>query len=886
MTANRSAEEEEAYPHWLLCAEAEALRLRRKQLSPVAQPPAEAPAVGLALSGGGIRSATFSLGLVQVLARRGILPKVDYLSTVSGGGYIGAFLGALHARGGSDEVVRQTLTKFPESRELHWLRSNGRFLAPNGAAASWLAGAVLLRNWVSLMVVLAPVALLVFFVGVLARISLSELAPALGALLPVNAWPPVVGGVELSPLLVAPLLCALYWLMPCGIAYWMVNAGHRTSRGPFASSMAVVLTICVPSVLAWKYRGAGWYPYAVLAIAGTTALAFFSASLLRWRLQADSHAEARFDPFGPDHDNVARNKLSEWLKGALMGVCATLLITLVDTVGFAAFEALSHESELSVALQKLMALASGVAGVVLATHRILAQLGPKNQREGTRVPVQLLTATAAIAILLLGATVVSASTYFMTVSHPRASLAPSPESAALGVVISFTVMALLGRFVPFVNQSSLGPIYKARLTRAYVGASNPNRGEGSTFKGKESPTEPIPGDELEWEKYKPHERGGPLHLINVTVNETVDPRVQLHQPDRKGMNMAVGPMGISLGVRHHASWTGNAAPPEWPRFRVFPTGKELLGAERLPLGHWVAISGAAVATGLGQLSRWGTSLLCGVFNMRLGYWWYSNVSPHKRRHQAKAISLTGPLMTVFGYLFPVYRFLIAEFLGRFPGTAIDSWYLTDGGHLENTGCYELIRRRVPFIICADNGADLTAECSDLANLVRLARVDFGAEVEFLDATQLAHVLDPALAEYFGSLQALSPDPSRRKAYAGLARVRYPEGKTSWLVVIKPTLLGTEPVDVSAYRLENPSFPQQSTGDQSFDDAQWEAYRKLGECIGSRLFDTPLTESESKWRPEWLDQRALELLERECAQPVSGVARTNTAAGVPVSFTST
>lgn len=49
-------------------------------------------AAGIALSGGGIRSASFSLGVLTSLAKRNVLPRFDYLSTVSGGGYAGAFL--------------------------------------------------------------------------------------------------------------------------------------------------------------------------------------------------------------------------------------------------------------------------------------------------------------------------------------------------------------------------------------------------------------------------------------------------------------------------------------------------------------------------------------------------------------------------------------------------------------------------------------------------------------------------------------------------------------------------------------------------------------------------------------------------------------------------
>jgi hypothetical protein len=881
--------ERRAYPDWLRKREDDALKERRRRLESTNSIDPNAPRVGLALSGGGIRSATFSLGLVQALARSGVLPKVDYLSTVSGGGYIGAFLGALYVRKQRPQAVIEALTEFPESQPLQWLRSNGRFLAPNGAGANWLAGAVLLRNWLSLLFVIAPVAFFISFCGLLARAALraaSDQAPL--------TWLATrhLGQLAVSPLLVLPALCAMYWMLPCWLAYWMVNAGHLESRSRPVSAAGAATALLVPLGLAYPFhpQGSHLFPL-VLAMVTLTASAFLTAVLLRWRLQVKGNPPAKpkpsFDPFGPDRDNIARNKLSEWLKGGFMGVVLTTVVTLLDSLAHAAFE-ITRQGGLSAATHELMALATAAGTLVLATHRVLAQFGSKSKKKGTGsgVPVQLLTAAAALVLILLGDVVVSTATYWIAV--PPDAHEPAPYMTALGIVGSVVAMLLLGRFIVFVNQSSLGPIYNARLTRAYVGASNPNRwSSDATLKGRESPTEPIPGDQLDWDQYKPHAQGGPIHLINVTVNETVDPRVQLHQPDRKGMIMAVGPEGVSLGVRHHAAWNGNEPPPR-NTFQVFPTGQELLKAEKLSLGHWVAISGAAVATGLGQLSTWGSSLLCGVFNIRLGYWWLSNVSGEGRHHQAEALSLSGSLMSVLGYLFPVYRLLAAEFLDRFPGTAIESWYLTDGGHLENTGCYELIRRRIPFILCIDNGADPEAECSDLANLVRLARVDFGAEIEFLDREQLKAVLDPAVSDYFGTVQDLKRKHSSPTVYAGLARIRYTDGdsgngKVSWLVLVKPRVLGTEPLDVTAYGLTNPTFPQQSTGDQSFDDAQWEAYRKLGDHIGTRLFDTKGLRAEGRWSPKWLDEQALDLLNRQPA-PGSGTQLRQAAGGMAAAGT--
>ena len=71
----------------VLAAERE--RIERQRASRGA---GDGPLVGLSLSGGGIRSACFGLGVLQGLAERGALPRVDYLSTVSGGGYAGAAL--------------------------------------------------------------------------------------------------------------------------------------------------------------------------------------------------------------------------------------------------------------------------------------------------------------------------------------------------------------------------------------------------------------------------------------------------------------------------------------------------------------------------------------------------------------------------------------------------------------------------------------------------------------------------------------------------------------------------------------------------------------------------------------------------------------------------
>ena len=225
-------------------------------------------------------------------------------------------------------------------------------------------------------------------------------------------------------------------------------------------------------------------------------------------------------------------------------------------------------------------------------------------------------------------------------------------------------------------------------------------------------------------------------------------------------------------------------------------------------------------------------------------------------------------------LFWVQSYLLRELLARFPGTANALWYLSDGGHFENLGGYELIRRRVEFMLLIDAEADADYQFESLGNLVRKARIDFGAEIEFLpNGPELADCVHPEMLERFGTLEQFRrgewvrglmrmppPEvvadkawelktPEREKlslATAALGRVTYKDGQVCWLMYVKPTLNGNEPVDVRRYHTENPDFPHESTIDQFFDEAQWESYRMLGEHIGAMLFPaTPLADPDRR-----------------------------------------
>jgi hypothetical protein len=437
----------------------------------------------------------------------------------------------------------------------------------------------------------------------------------------------------------------------------------------------------------------------------------------------------------------------------------------------------------------------------------------------------------------------------------------------------------------FLNRTSLHPIYTSRLIRAYLGASNWYR------HGKEGAgvTDVVSGDDISQERYwiNPEERffkrGAPLHLVNSTLNETLSGRSQVEQRDRHGLGLAVGPAGLSAGVRHHAVYVqpSNKDDDKSTRVEVFPQAPDefrvfdysFLSAEKpkliarfageqLSLGDWTGVSGAAAATGMGYRTSLGLSLLLGFFNVRLGYWWDSGAP--LRSEPAKLTRKIGQWINTH---LPVQTYLLDEMLGRFHGPARRRWYLSDGGNFENLGGYELIRRRLPLIVIIDAGADPDYGFEDTANLVRKARLDFNAEIKFLDGAEIAADLKgrglEGLRKFYGTLDELrrgpwvdEPLPGEQKSsrvsfdssdslryslkYVALARIHYldngdDEKDDSDLIIIKPTLIGDEPADILQYHNRRPSFPHESTAEQFFDEAQWESYRRLGQHIGESIF---------------------------------------------------
>jgi hypothetical protein len=226
--------------------------------------------------------------------------------------------------------------------------------------------------------------------------------------------------------------------------------------------------------------------------------------------------------------------------------------------------------------------------------------------------------------------------------------------------------------------------------------------------------------------------------------------------------------------------------------------------------------------GLGSMPTL-TALLT-FLNVRLGFWIRK---PAKR-----------------GFAAPGFSCLLREMIGVDMSEKANWLNLSDGGHIENTGVYELLRRRCKFIICVDGESDPIFTFQGLMTLVRHAQIDFGVRIE------------PNLNDI-----RLDPKTGYSKCHFHLCRIHYPGG-IGLLLYIKLSVTGNESELIRRYRINNPDFPHQTTLDQFFDQEQFEAYRQLGIHATEGLFLPALMSGvvQPASVPEWFRQLSKNLLQ--------------------------
>lgn len=823
--------------------------------------------LGVGLSGGGIRSATFCLGVFQAFAsRKGLLGRISYLSTVSGGGYFGTFLGCIFARRKPEPGVNPSENAEKILRqEIHpgivgHLRDSGNYLAPSGRRDYAKIAAVYLRNLLTINFIMLAAVLSVFF--------FAELVDLLAAQREESAFFQRYGSGEVflfSYWLLAPVLVFFLFFIPLLIDYWLVRAPEDLKYpryclgGMYLAGVAICLivdSIPEPKMPLSFLRNCS-HPFLLYS-----SLIALVSILIYWFINRTGYRDSY-------RRRIAREKLEDLQAWSLRIILILAIFGIIQSLGQTLYQIKASHVKFS------LGIGGGVLALLLsgkAESIYQSILGSNSKIFGFFSKISLLKVFGVVLPLLwLLSAAVLMNAVVWRFSGPAESPAvlketlkyipvfsvTAPELAAfLGFLSALLISLFIGKDIKFINLCSLNSFYRNRLEQTYQKA-------GASPEG--------PAVMMKLQEYFRPERG-PVHLLNVTVNETIDGATRSISRDRNGIGMSVGPCGISLGVKHHLAFRGwkedeisstkQVFPEEGAEYRVFQRleASENWTPESLGISAWASISGAAVAPGMGRCGDCFKSMVLTLGNIRLGYWWNSNVYPPAAPDEEAGWRMRlhrwhTALSRCAGNAFEIQRKIWAEFSCSFKGTAEPLWYLSDGGHFENLGGYELIRRRLPLIVIVDAEQDAEFQFGGLSSLVRKARMDFGAEIAFFDRETLENpasidpgripeeylprlVREEGLCGIFGGLESLKPQASRADGrHAALGSIVYgsTEGpRSSLLIYLKASMTGDEPLDLLSYKAAEPSFPHQSTQDQFFDEAQWESYRKLGEHAGTAL----------------------------------------------------
>ncbi len=795
-----------------------------------------APLAALCISGGGIRSATFALGALQGLADLGLLTEFDYLSTVSGGGYIGGWLTAWKQRaGGLDKILPKIRSNAPtlkpgELDPVGYLREYNNYLSPKLGFFSpdtWTLGATVILNMTLNWLVLLPMILfalmiprLILSLGILAELPSDAVPPQLAApmrglcvvlfaiwIVNVMRYLPSVGGKNHSetdflrycfvPLIGAALTFMTYdsWFDPytpgpTSPHFWQMTLWII---GAFAAGWASYLTFFQKGLAARAKLLFGPLSLAILLTGGGTAAA-------SWVLVNKVYPWTNWPSFttiGPPllllsflasggiFVGLSSTRLQdgdrEWLARAaawilLFVACWAVICGLVLMAPGWVFQQTAR-------LTTVIAASGGLAGWLCSSAGFSSFSLPTNESASEKPTIKSIAldiASKLAAPIFVGVLIVCLSiltnwllTAFHLVSEPwndtsERLLDFSRADFIAGGALAFLLVGWIAAHYININKFSLHGMYRSRLVRAYLGASH-DRSDANRFINLSQE------DNLHMGSLDPALK--PFHIVNITLNLVSGKRLAWQQ--RKAESFTVSPLhaGSSrLGYRPSKNYGG-------------PDG--------ISLGTAITISGAAASPNMGYHSAGVIGFIMTLFNARLGAW-LGNPGPAgaKTWQKESPVSAVSPM--------------VKEGFGLTDDSS-PYVYLSDGGHFENLGLYEMVMRRCTRIIMLDSSCDANYVYEDLGNALRKIRIDMGIPIDFEDA-------------------CTQPLRDRRKRCA-LATIRYSavdeKHADGVLIYVKPMMLGNEPPDVATYQASHKEFPHQSPGNQWYDESQTESYRMLG-----------------------------------------------------------
>ncbi len=937
---------------------------------------ADRQSMGVCFSGGGIRSATFNLGVLQGFAQLGLLPNIDYISSVSGGGYIHEFLvGWILQNGSQSKVIEELIPQaepgcLPRAPEpVEWLKRYSSYLTPARGIFStdtWTAVAIWLRNTILNQVpILAAFACGMFFIHALVPRPIEGWRPGhwYGQVMGLRGWS--ISGVALSLYAVVSIfiLCRnlyrqerraatgegpvedlltngavvkwviLPWLA-CSvwISYWLQMPSAHSSL-PYWLPMAFVTFLILVTVEAvifaggmqrayknlnpqavWWRKGwalTGFGVGGILATAVAVASGWAGIEATRW--SSTALTTWVHTTLGAK-EGVATLIVDTWrirlvmLPGLLLSVP---YVAIELTVGLLGRDYWSMRREW---LSRLRAwsmlyalLWAGVVSLVLlgpyvgyyieykglpwiwsaliafvASHGATIFAGWSGKSDGKPTqdgflglkPMDLLALVAApvaivslLLVLSFAASVTvdkvaemvqlrvcagaSASIVSCPLDYVTAGI-PTPKQFLLADGLCFLSMLsvawLLGWRVD-INEFSMHTFYKNRLSRCYLGATIPGTRQADPFTGFDDRSRvktaggqlrvhpPLVRDLLPLGYRKATglegQYDGPFPIFCTTMNLTTGE--DLATQERKGTSFAFTPLFSGYSV----PWTDGQPNNKVSYNGYVPTEEYAYRNGGIHLDSAVAISGAALNPNQGYNSNPALAFLMTFFNVRLG-WWISNTRkmdawPASKGRSTPRVAIIHLFKELFGMVGDGTKYL----------------NLSDGGHFENMGLYELVRRRCSYIIVCDAEADPEMKFEGMGAAITKCRADFGAEID-LDLRPLRKQPETGYSRahcVVGTIRYPPPLGDGAKANAATACICMgddgDDDYTGVIVYMKSSLVGDEPPDLLTHQLKCAAFPQDSTANQWFTETLFEAYRRLGHHVAMTTIRPALSPLETR-----------------------------------------
>lgn len=618
------------------------------------------------------------------------------------------------------------------------------------------------------------------------------------------------------------------------IFFCMVLAGsemswHRTHQGSDPMGSWLAFYLLAVGLLVWiiiwlRYSLDYWHPSLGFAsMIPLCVLVVYAVAFTAWRMWDALRVRA------VEREPNKRRILIGWIVAAsILGACC-----LTSVGSLFAFRGTRDLHSAAIVFLLGQPLATLSICIILVTFEM--SYGKGRNRRALLLIASAVAFTSALVVILL----------YSSGGHAHWTLRAQCTYATVNMMaVSFTWVIALG-WTADPNRLTLHAFYKERIIRAYLGASNPLR-----HRREVEITDVADGDDLLLSSLSNTDKGAPYHLVNATLNlvgaqdlvtaqrsaasfimskiacgsmrtgyrknaEEADQGDPLH---RRLQTVANGFAGIInegrkwiCGVQRNSHLTADTGMPSKSlRMHAYMAGQ-------LTLGTAVAISGAAVSPNMGSESPTAAvASLLALLNLRLGFWIPNPLQFRWTTAQAR--------------LWPFYT--LRELLSN--TNDLSSYcYLTDGGHFDNTGVYSLLERGCRLIVVADCGADPAYQLVDLGNAIRRCRIDFGAKFDipiksFIPSNDGRLTSRLAIGRFEHSERYLTALRTSHQSSPSQG----PTKKRGVIIWIKPGIIGDESSDVLQYFREHPTFPQQSTVNQFFNEAQFESYRQLGRCAAN------------------------------------------------------